>query len=87
MHGHPDKTSQGSGKLSLAWYMPWVEGQRKSRHQIANLLCILTVCAIIFTVNYSIPITQQIPRAGWKERYPALLRSPGDLVQILQSAG
>lgn len=75
-----------SGRLSLTCYMPWVEGQRKNGHQIANMLCILLVYGIIFTVKYSIQITQKILRGGWEEKYPTLLRSPGDLLQIIQSA-
>lgn len=60
-------------------------GKMATKLQI--MLFILTVFAVIFRVNYSIQITEKILRAVWKERYPALLGSPGVLLQITQSAG
>lgn len=55
--------------------MLWVEGQRKNGRQIANILCILLVYGIVFTVKYSLQISHKILKAGQKERCPALLRS------------
>lgn len=70
-------------------YVSSATGQRES--WLPN--CKYAVCFVRvqdhLTVKHSVQVPQKIHGAldGWKERYPTLLSSPGDLLQLIQSAG